>query len=232
VNGRLSIVATPIGNLDDLTIRAQAAFQQADFILCEDTRVTRVLLDRFGIAKPLIPYHQHSRLKRIEDIIEWIQSGKNAVLVSDAGTPGVADPGNILVARAVEAGISVEPIPGPSALTALLSVAGVPTDRFTFLGFLPHKKGRETLLKEIGMSKYPVLFFESTHRIIKALDQLNDNCPERLLVVGRELTKIYEEVLRGTAAEVKTQLSTDPKRQKGEFIVLVRPETSRQPEVE
>ncbi len=222
--GTLSILGTPIGNLDDLTIRGQAVLQRADFVLCEDTRVTRVLLDRFGIAKPLISYHQHSRLERIDDILAWLKEGKNAVLVSDAGTPGISDPGNLLVQRAVEAGIRVEPIPGPSAVTTLLSVAGLPTDRFTFLGFLPHKKGRETLFRQIAESPYPMVFFESTHRILKTLDQLHALCPSRRLVIGRELTKIYEEILRGDAVTIKAELELDPKRQKGEFVVLVAPE--------
>jgi 16S rRNA (cytidine1402-2'-O)-methyltransferase len=222
--GKLSILGTPIGNLDDLTVRGQRVLQEADLVLCEDTRVTRVLLDRFGITKPLVSYHQHSRVERVDDVLRWINEGKKIVLVSDAGTPGIADPGNALVEQAIEAGVRVEPIPGPSSLTALLSVAGVSTERFTFLGFLPHKKGRETIFREIAASPYPAVFFESTHRILKALDQLAEFCPDRKLVIGRELTKLYEEVLRGTAASVKADLLSDPKRQKGEFVVLVAPQ--------
>lgn len=219
--GILSIVATPIGNLDDLTIRAKQALDQADFVLCEDTRVSRVLLDRHGIAKPLVSYHQHSRIQRIDEILRWLGQGKSGVVISDAGTPGIADPGNLLVARAIEAGIQVVPIPGPSALTALLSVAGLPVERFIFLGFLPHKKSRLTLFREMAGSKYPTVFFESTHRIMKTLEQLETHCPNARLVVGRELTKAFEEVLRGTPAQVRKTLESDVKRQKGEFVVLV-----------
>ena len=222
MSGRLSIVATPIGNLEDLTFRALRLIKEADFVICEDTRVTQVLLNKHEIKKELVSYHQHSRIQRVEEIIERLKRGQNAVLVSDAGTPGISDPGNLLVARAVEAGLQVEPIPGPSSLTALLSVAGLATDRFRFLGFLPHKKGRQTIIDSISQSAEPSVFFESPHRIIKTLHSLVEALgPDAWLVVGRELTKKFEEIIRGRPADVLAVILSSPEHQKGEFVVLV-----------
>lgn len=222
MSGRLAIVATPIGNLEDLTFRARRTLREADFVICEDTRVTQVLLNKYEIKNELVSYHQHSRIHRVEEIIERIKRGQNAVLVSDAGTPGISDPGNVLVARAVETGLLVEPIPGPSSLTALLSIAGLGTDRFRFLGFIPHKKGRQTLIESISQAVEPVIFFESPHRIVKTLQSLIEvSRPDTWLVVGRELTKKFEEIIRGRPAEVLAAIQSSPEHQKGEFVVLV-----------
>jgi 16S rRNA (cytidine1402-2'-O)-methyltransferase len=176
----LSIIATPIGNLEDITLRALKALAAADVILCEDTRITKRLLDRHSIKTRALSYHAHSQLSRVDEIIALLKEGKNLALVSDAGTPGISDPGAELVARIrrelsieISAGtIKIEAVPGPSALTAALSIAGVPCADFTFLGFLPHKKGRETLFKEIAASERTMVFYESPHRIIKTLDSL------------------------------------------------------------
>lgn len=220
--GTLSIVATPIGNLEDLSQRALRVFREADFVICEDTRVTQKLLQRYDVKKRLVSFHQHSRLAHLDKMIEELQSGASAALVTDAGTPGVSDPGNQVVAAAVAAGIPIVPIPGPSAVTALLSVAGFSVDRYTFLGFLPHKKGRETLLNEIAASAYPVLLFESPHRIVKTLEALAERLPEANCVVGRELTKQFEEIIRGSVQEVCAVIAKRPS-QKGEFVLLVAP---------
>ncbi|USN53216.1 MAG: 16S rRNA (cytidine(1402)-2'-O)-methyltransferase [Candidatus Nomurabacteria bacterium] len=220
--GTLFIAATPIGNLEDLSQRALRVLNEVDFVICEDTRVTQKLLQRYDVKKRLVSFHQHSRLARLDKMIEELQSGTSAALVTDAGTPGVSDPGNQVVAAAVAAGIPIVPIPGPSAVTALLSVAGFSVDRYTFLGFLPHKKGRETLLNEIASSVYPVLLFESPHRIVKTLEALAERLPEAKCVVGRELTKQFEEIIRGSLAEVSTVIAKRPS-QKGEFVLLVAP---------
>lgn len=220
--GTLFIVATPIGNLEDLSQRALRILSEVDFVICEDTRVTQKLLQRYDVQKKLVSFHQHSRIARLDKIIEGLRSGTSAALVTDAGTPGVSDPGNQVVAAAVTAGISIVPIPGPSAVTALLSVAGFAVDRYTFLGFLPHKKGRETLLNEIASSAYPVLLFESPHRIAKTLEALAERLPEAKCVVGRELTKQFEEIIRGSVQEVCAVIAKRPS-QKGEFVLLVAP---------
>ncbi|OGY47141.1 MAG: 16S rRNA (cytidine(1402)-2'-O)-methyltransferase [Candidatus Buchananbacteria bacterium RIFCSPHIGHO2_02_FULL_38_8] len=215
----LYVVATPIGNLKDITLRALEILKEVDLIVCEDTRVSNKLLNHYKIDKPTISYHQHSDIVKTDRIIAELKSGKNIALVSDAGTPGISDPGNKLVAAAVAAGIKVIPIPGPSAVAAALSVAGLPTDRFLFLGFLPHKKGRETLIKQIIESKYTIVFYESVHRIIKTLDQLKKFGLERQVVVCRELTKMFEEVVRGDIEEVLKHF--EGKEPKGEFVVVI-----------
>jgi 16S rRNA (cytidine1402-2'-O)-methyltransferase len=215
----LYIVATPIGNLEDMTLRALRILKEADLIACEDTRVTKKLLDHYQISKPLISYHQHSKVEKLDFLVYKVKEGKNVAVVSDAGTPGISDPGGLLVKAAAEAGIKVETIPGPSALAAAVSVCGLAMDKFIFLGFLPHKKGRETLIKEIVSAKYPVVFYESVHRIQKALEQLYEFGLDRQIVVCRELTKIYETVYRGTAKEILAKMGDD--EIKGEFVVIV-----------
>jgi len=222
---KLYIVATPIGNLEDITLRALETLKSVDLICCEDTRMTKRLLDRYEINKPLISYHQHSKLAKIDHLVEELRLGKNLAVVSDAGTPGISDPGNVLVSEVVKKlgeEVTIIPIPGPSALITLASVAGVPTDQFLFLGFLPHKKGRETLFKEIVEEKRTVIFYESPHRIIKTLEKLTEVIGERPLVVGRELTKIYETIYHGSAKEVLARLQKSNEI-KGEFVVLVSP---------
>ncbi|MDO8564391.1 MAG: 16S rRNA (cytidine(1402)-2'-O)-methyltransferase, partial [bacterium] len=171
----LYIVGTPIGNLEDITLRALRVLKEVDVILCEDTRMTARLLARYEISKPLKSYHEHSKVSRIDEIVALLEQGKDLALVTDAGTPGISDPGSLLVSKIREAlpEVKIETIPGPSALTAALSVAGVPASDFLFLGFLPHKKGRETLFKEIAASERAVVFYESPHRILKTLESLD-----------------------------------------------------------
>lgn len=221
--GTLFVVGTPIGNLGDITLRALEALRTVDLIACEDTRHTTVLLDHYQISKPLVSYHQHSGPMKIEKILAALAKGQNVAVVSDAGTPGVNDPGGQLVAAAVCDGHRVVAVPGASALTAALSVAGVPADRFEFLGFFPHKKGRQTLVNRIRETAHAVVFYESTHRIIKTLQQLAEALPaSRPVVVARELTKKFETIYRGTAQEVLAQLQDGVT--KGEFVIIVGPE--------
>jgi 16S rRNA (cytidine1402-2'-O)-methyltransferase len=232
----LSIIATPIGNLEDITLRALKTLAAADIILCEDTRVTKKLLDRHNIKKQTLSYHAHSTLSRVDEIITYLKEGKNLALVSDAGTPGISDPGSELVkkirhelANEIRSGeVKIEAIPGPSALTSALSIAGVPCADFTFLGFLPHKKGRETLFKEIANSERTMVFYESPHRIMKTLESLmehlggnNDEASPRKVTVCRELTKIFEEVVQGTAKEVSDYFEEHQDKVRGEFVVMV-----------
>lgn len=229
----LSIVGTPIGNLEDITLRALKALAGADVILCEDTRMTKRLLDRHSIKVRTLSYHAHSTLSRVDQIIVLLKEGKNLALVSDAGTPGISDPGAELVTRIrrelsieISAGtIKIEAVPGPSALTAALSIAGVPCADFTFLGFLPHKKGRETLFKEICNSERTMVFYESPHRIIKTLDSLEKHLSSievgKQITICRELTKIFEEVVSGTPIEIKAYFEAHPDKVRGEFVVIV-----------
>lgn len=219
---KLYIVATPIGNLSDITLRALEVLKQVDLILCEDTRHTQKLLNHYNIKTPTLSYHQHSRLTKIEQIIKLLKTGKNLALVTDAGTPGISDPGGKLVSEVISQlsdSVNIVSIPGPSALTSSLSVSGLRTDSFTFLGFLPTKKGRETLFKEISESKRTVAFYESPHRILKTLESLNQHILVREIVVCRELTKMFESIYRGTPSEVLEKLKRD--KIKGEFVVIV-----------
>jgi 16S rRNA (cytidine1402-2'-O)-methyltransferase len=232
----LSIIATPIGNLEDITLRALNVLAAADIILCEDTRVTKKLLDHHSLNKKTISYHAHSTLSRVDEIIVSLKEGKNLALVSDAGTPGISDPGSELVKRVRHElaneirnkEIKIEAIPGPSALTSALSIAGVSCADFTFLGFLPHKKGRETLFKEIAAAERTMVFYESPHRIMKTLVSLqehlsgnSDNSAPKQVTICRELTKIFEEVVQGTAKEVADYFEEHPEKIKGEFVVMV-----------
>lgn len=214
----LFVVGTPIGNLKDISLRAIDTLKSVDLIACEDTRVTKRLLDEYNIDTQTISYHQHSKVGKIEFIISKLEEGKDVALVSDAGTPGISDPGGLLVRAAQEQGIKVESIPGPSAVIVALSISGLATDRFLFLGFLPHKKGRETLIKKIVDSEILVVFYESVHRIEKALTQLKDAGLTREVVVARELTKKFETVYRGKPEEILKQLQDEIK---GEFVVIV-----------
>ncbi len=211
----LYIVATPIGNLQDITLRALEILKSVDVILCEDTRHTRQLTDHFGIEKKLISLHQHSSDEKIKAMLSQFE---NIAYVSDAGTPGISDPGGKLVEAAVNLGIEVVPIPGPSAIATALSVSGLPTDKFLFMGFMPHK-GRTKIMESIRDSKVTICFYESPHRILKTLEQLKDYLDEnRKVVVGRELTKKFETIYRGNISEVFEQVK---KMFKGEFVVIV-----------
>lgn len=218
---RLFIVATPIGNLGDITLRAIETLKKVDLILCEDTRVTRGLLDKYEIVTPTMSYHAQSKLSKTEKIFELLEEGKDLALVSDAGTPGISDPGALLISKVKAKGIEVIPIPGPTAVIAALSACGLPTHEFTFLGFLPHKKGRETLFKEIAQSKRTIVFYESPHRILKTLESLQKYCPEKKVCIARELTKIYEEFKTGNATEVLEYFSKNKEKVRGEFTVIV-----------
>lgn len=266
------MVATPIGNLEDVTYRAVRILREVDLICCEDTRHTKILLERYNIIKPLVSYHQHSKITKIDYIISELKSGKNVALVSDAGTPGINDPGGVLIGEVVKhnsgkvvkvchservpAGrveeslnirdsstefyssrndtIGVVPIPGPSAITTLLSVCGMPADKFLFLGFLPKKKGRATLISNIQflISKnkdLPIVIYESPHRIVKTLKDFAEiACPAKLrrsggnwqVVIGRELTKKFEEIFRGNIVEAIEHFSKN--QPKGEFVVCLK----------
>ena len=219
----LFIVATPIGNLEDITLRALRVLKEVSLILSEDTRVAKKLLQHYEINCPLLSYHQHSGLNKVAQIINLLKEGKDIALISDAGTPGISDPGGELVNKVLESlpDLKIEPIPGPSASIAALSISGMKTDKFLFLGFLPHKKGRQTFLGKIKDSKYPVVFYESKHRIIKLLEEINLIMPEVDIMVGRELTKMHESVYRGKAEEIKDILESDSNFQKGEFVIII-----------
>src|SRR5258708_5049632 len=222
---KLYIVATPIGNLGDITFRAIETLKNVDVILCEDTRETKKILNKYGINKPTLSYHAQSKLSKTDKIFELLKEGKNLALVSDAGTPGISDPGYQLISKIKENfkydKVQIVPIPGPTALIAALSASGLPTHEFTFLGFLPHKKGRETLFREIADSKRTMVFYESTHRILKTLESLIKFCPNKKVCIARELTKIYEEFKTGTFTEILEYLTKNKEKQRGEFTVLV-----------
>lgn len=225
--GTLSVVATPIGNLGDITLRALQTLKEADAIACEDTRVTSKLLARYDIKKPLLVYHAQSGRLAATRILSQLGEGKRVALVTDAGTPGISDPGTELV-RLVrdtfQGEVTIEAIPGASAVTAALSIAGVPTDEFVYLGFLPHKKGRQTLFKEIADTKRTVVFYESPHRILKALASLSEVLlPGRRVSVLRELTKLHEQVVEGDITEVLAHFEKSPGQVRGEFVVIVSP---------
>ncbi len=225
--GKLYIVATPIGNLDDITLRSLETLKSVDFILCEDTRVTKNLLVCFQINKPLISYHQHSEMKKIKEIIGLLEEGKSLALVTDAGTPGISDPGNRLIASLVAiprlGGVGVGwpniiPIPGPCAAIAALSISGFPTDKFIFMGFPPHKNKRQKYFKEVAEAEHTVVFYESGHRILKCLQELKMVLSaKRQIVVCRELTKKFETIYRGNIDNIIEQMQDE----RGEFVVVI-----------
>ncbi len=224
MSAKLSVVATPIGNLEDTTLRALRILKEADVVACEDTRVTKKLLSHFDIHTPTTTFNANSGAKGFEKIIELLEEDKHVALVSDAGTPGVSDPGLELVSVVRERlpNLSIEAIPGPSALTAALSVAGLRAPSFTFYGFLPLKKGRETLFKEIVASQRASVMYESPHRIIKTLETLASLLPqERRIGAFRELTKLYEETVIGSAQEVLQYFYEHHDKQRGEFVLIV-----------
>lgn len=219
--GTLYIVATPIGNLEDITLRALRILKEVDLILCEDTRVTKALLERYTIQAQTESYHQHSKLQKVEQIKEQLSQGKNIALVSDAGTPGISDPGNQLVQHVSEQlpEVSVVPIPGVSALTALASVSGFAMDKFLFLGFPPQKNKRKKFFEEVAACDHPVVLYESPYRLQKTLQELQQIKAGLPIVVGREITKKFETIYRGTVSTVAKEFQkTKPK---GEFVLIV-----------
>jgi len=243
----LYIVGTPIGNLEDISMRAIRILSEVDFVLCEDTRTTGVLLDHYNIKTPRISYHQHSDDIKVDQIIKLLEQGKNLALVTDAGTPGISDPGGVLVSKVLEhfgEDMKIESVPGPSAVTAALSISGIPTDKFIFMGFPPHKKGRQTFIRRIIDSEYPVVVYESKHRIVKFLEELktlkecapsDDSFRRRnakscvptskknleSVVVAREISKMHETVYRGDIDNIISKITATPDDQRGEFVVIV-----------
>ncbi len=218
MSGKLYIVATPIGNLSDITLRALETLKSVDFILCEDTRVSKKLLDHYEIKKSLISYHQHSDYKKVKEIKDLLDAEKNLALITDAGTPGISDPGNMLIAELLKNNVTIVPIPGVSAIATALSVCGFPTDKFLFLGFPPHKNKRQKFFKEAVSHEVTTAFYESGHRIMKCLKELKEYAdPKRQIMVGRELTKQFETVYRGTIDEIMEQM----KEERGEFVVII-----------
>ena len=222
--GKLSIVATPIGNLEDITLRALRTLKECDVIYAEDTRVISKLLARYEIKKPLQRLDSATEIEKADEIIARLEASEHIALVSDAGTPGISDPGARLVVHVREKmpSAKIEAIPGPSALTTALSIAGLDTTGFTFLGFLPHKKGRQTALKKLVMSEIPVVLYESPHRVLKLLKELEVLVVARV-TIARELTKIHEEVVSGAPSEVLAHFAAHPDTVRGEFVVMVTP---------
>ena len=226
--GTLYLVATPIGNLEDITLRALRTLRECDLVAAEDTRHTGQLLKHFGISKPLLSYFQFNEAKRSEEIIDRLRRGEKVALVTDAGSPGISDPGERVVRAALAAGHRVEPVPGPSALVAALTASGLPAEEFHFVGFLPHKSGqRRKRLEELKSMPGTLVLYESPYRIEKLLGELQAVFPNLPVVLARELTKKFEEFLRGTPAELQELLRT--RSVKGEFVVLVAsPKTGHQ----
>lgn len=218
----LSIVATPIGNLEDITLRALRVLREADLIVCEDTRVAKKLLFKYEIeGRSLLAISQHAPEDKVRRIMETLSEGRHVALIADAGTPGLSDPGNEIVAEAVKQGYLVSPIPGPSALSALVSVAGINMQEFLFKGFPPHKKGRQTYFTEVAASSVPVMYYDSPHRVLKNLELLQGLNAEKQVIVGRELTKMFEEIVRGSVGEVLEHFHSRPASVKGEFVIIV-----------
>lgn len=217
----LYIVATPIGNLEDMTLRAIRILKEVSVVFCEDTRTSAKLFSHYGITTPRESFHAQSPLAKIDHIIELLDDGKDVALISDAGTPGVSDPGSLLVSEVRKrSDAQISPIPGASALTSALSIAGVGLSDFVFLGFLPHKKGRQTLFKEMTESERAYIFYESPHRIMKTLESLKE-MKGKTITVLRELTKMFEERVSGTPDEVYTYFAEHTDKVRGEFVVIV-----------
>jgi 16S rRNA (cytidine1402-2'-O)-methyltransferase len=226
MSGRLIVCPTPIGNLEDVTLRVLAALREADVVACEDTRRTRVLLDRYGVSAHLVSYHEHNEAERAAELVGRMRTGSVVALVSDAGMPLVSDPGFVLVQSCVAAGLAVEVLPGPSAALAALVASALPADRWRFVGFLPRKRGE---LAEAFGSPETLVAFESPRRVAASLRALAELDPERPVAVCRELTKIHEEVVRGTAAELAARYRSAPPR--GEVVLVVGPASAAAPDL-
>lgn len=224
MEGTLYIVPTPIGNLEDMTLRAIRILKGVNLVLCEDTSVTQKLFNHYEIDTPTSVFFAQTKLKNLEKILQMLNEGKQIALVSDAGTPTISDPGVLLVdrIRTELPDVKIVALPGASAITTALSTSGISSAQFVFLGFLPHKKGRETLFKEIAESKRTMVFYESVHRIEKTLESLSECIvPPRRVAVAREMTKMYEEVVRGDIKEVKNYFGKKKDKIRGEFVVIV-----------
>ena len=212
-------MGTPIGNLADITYRAVDTLNSVDFIFAEDTRVSKKLLNHYNIDKKIYSYHDHSKDSEVEKLTNLLESGNDVALISDAGTPTVSDPGYRLIRECVKKGVDIVPIPGPSAVTAALSVAGLPSDSFTFVGFLPQKKGRIKKIEQLSEINNTIILFESPHRLLKTLNQLFEILGNRQVAIGRELTKLYEEIIRGNLKNVIQEFSK--KSVKGEIVIMI-----------
>jgi 16S rRNA (cytidine1402-2'-O)-methyltransferase len=218
---KLALLPTPIGNLEDITLRTIRYFNEAAFIYAEDTRMTKRLLDHLGIQKKIIPFHAHNEHKMLEKCIDAIQDEEMVVLVSDAGTPGISDPGFLLVRAAIQNDIQVECLPGPTAFVPALVASGFPCDKFVYEGFLPHKKGKQTRLKVLSQEERTVVLYESPHRLAKTLEQMQEFFGKtREVCVAREISKFYETYHRGTLEELTTYFVTTPP--KGEIVVVIK----------
>ncbi len=218
--GTLYVVATPIGNLQDITLRALEILRTVKVVACEDTRVTRKLLAHFEIGTPTVSLHHHSSDSEIERLVSRVVSGEDVAYVSDAGTPGVSDPGGKLAEVAYKAGVRVVPLPGASSVSTLLSASGFPSDQYQFLGYFPRKKGRQTLLKALPDFELTTVFFEAPYRIVKTLEDIASAVPQKEVVVGREMTKQFEEIMRGSAHEIFEHFKQ--KEPKGEYVIVIR----------
>ncbi|MBX2983800.1 MAG: 16S rRNA (cytidine(1402)-2'-O)-methyltransferase [Flavobacteriales bacterium] len=220
LGGRLFLVPTPIGNLEDITLRAKRILAESDAVIAEDTRVSGRLLQHYGISRPLIAFHAHNEHKVTDRLVERLVAGERFALITDAGTPGISDPGFLLVRAAVKAGVAVETLPGPTAFVPALVNSGLPCDRFTFEGFLPVKKGRRTRIAELLEERRTMVFYESPHRIIRTLRELGEAFgADRAASISREITKLHEETLRGTLPELAAHFEAHPP--KGEFVLCV-----------
>ena len=221
--GQLFVVATPIGNLEDITLRALRILKEVDIIVCEDSRITQRLLNHYEIGNQLFAWHANSSNQDLERIMDWLSQGKRIALVTDAGTPTISDPGVLLVNQVSDKlpEVKIFTVPGPSAFTAALSISGISSSQFTWYGFLPHKKGRQTIFKEIAAQNRSSVFYESPHRIEKTLHSLSEYVPNKKIVIARELTKVYEQVISGTAEELLRSIGNNQLPIKGEFVVIV-----------
>lgn len=219
---KLYLVPTPIGNLEDITLRAIRILGEVDGILAEDTRNSGQLLKHLNISKPLFSHHAHNEHTGVPGVIKMLKEGKSLALISDAGTPGISDPGYLLVKACVDNGIEVESLPGATAFVPALVNSGFPTDRFVYEGFLPHKKGRQTRWKALAEEDRTIVLYESPHRLVKALEQIIEFIsPDRQVMVGRELSKMHEQMVRGTATEVLAYFTAHPDKVRGEIVIVI-----------
>lgn len=219
LSGSIYIVSTPIGNLADISLRAIDILKTVDLIACEDTRQTSKILNHYKIKNKMTPYHDHNKEYKTSSLIDLIKKGNSIALVSDAGTPGISDPGFYLIREAIKNNINISPIPGPSALTAAILASGMEIDRFLFEGYLPRKKGRLKRLKELAAYKVTIVIFEGPHRVLKTLRDLRDTLGDRKAAIGRELTKVHEEFIRGNLSDLIANFSE--RKPKGEFVILI-----------